>query len=124
MNLGGDGAADLVFRENSAGQVKLRYGRGAAAGGLDFASLATVASAAGQLDTYGASTWSRTNFPVLAGTPDVNGDGVPDVWALLANGDVRIYPGRTGGGSLSVPDAFYVVMAAVNTSWAGHTAIG
>ncbi|MFD3352990.1 DNRLRE domain-containing protein [Streptomyces fradiae] len=124
VNLGGDGAADLVFRENSAGQVKLRYGRGAAAGGLDFASLATVASSAGQLDTYGASTWSRTNFPVLAGTPDVNGDGVPDVWALLAIGDVRIYPGRTGGGSLSVPDAFYVVMAAVNTSWAGHTAIG
>ncbi|CAL9496444.1 hypothetical protein SUDANB37_03369 [Streptomyces sp. enrichment culture] len=124
VNLGGDGAADLVFRENSVGQVRLRYGKTATTGGLDFASLATVASSGGQLDTYGASTWSRTNFPVLAGTPDVNGDAIPDVWALLANGDVRIYPGRNAGGALSIPDAFYVVMSAVHTSWAGHTAIG
>ncbi len=124
VNLGGDAAPDLVFRENSVGQVRLRYGRNAASGGLDFASLATKAASAGQLDTYGASTWSRTNFPVLTGTPDVTGDGVPDVWALLAGGDVRVYPGRTGGQPLDVAGAFSVVMSTVGTSWAGHGAIG
>ncbi|MEV1049853.1 DNRLRE domain-containing protein [Streptomyces sp. NPDC049887] len=120
--IAGDGAVDLVFRENPVGRLHLRYGKAAAGGGVSLGSFATKAAAGGQLDTYGASGWSRSALPILAGTPDVDGDGLPEVWALFANGDVRVYPGR--GAGLTTANAFYVVKQSVGTSWLGHGAIG
>lgn len=121
-HIAGDTAPDLVFRENPAGQLHLRQGRNAASGGLDLASIGTKAASAGHLDTYGASGWSRGEVPILAGTPDVNGDGLPEVWALSANGDVRVHPGRAAG--LAPAAAFQVAGGTFGNSWAGYTAIG
>lgn len=121
-NIAGDGALDLVYRENAAGQLHLRYGKNAADGGLDLGSIGTKAASAGQLDTYGLAGWSRSALPIVTGTPDVNGDGLPEVWAMFANGDVRVYPGRAAG--LTTANAFYVVSSTFGTSWSGHSAIG
>ncbi|MCP3822006.1 DNRLRE domain-containing protein [Streptomyces sp. A3M-1-3] len=121
-NIAGDEALDLVYRDNAAGQLHLRQGKKAASGGTDPASIATKAAAAAQLDTYGVSGWSRTSLPIVTGTPDVSGDGVPDIWALLSSGDVRVYPGRAAG--LTSTTMFHVVSGTVGPNWAGHTAIG
>jgi hypothetical protein len=121
-HIAGDSSPDLVFREESAGQLWLRYGKTASGGGVDLGSFATEADAAGQLNTYGISGWSRSALPVVTGVPDLTGDGLPEVWALFANGDVRVYPGRAA--RLTSSEAFYVVSSTVGTSWAGHTAIG
>ncbi|WP_236246333.1 DNRLRE domain-containing protein [Streptomyces sp. CC210A] len=117
-----DGAPDLVYRNNPTGQLHLRYGKKAAGGGLDLASIGTKAASAGQLDTYGPSGWSRSALPIVTGTPDISGDGVPDVIALFAAGPARVYPGRAIG--LTSTTAFYLIKESVGTSWAGYQAIG
>ncbi|MFG3495550.1 DNRLRE domain-containing protein [Streptomyces sp. NPDC047928] len=121
-HLAGDGTADLVYRDATNGQLYLRYGKPATGGGLDFASLATKAASGGQLDTYGNAGFTRTALPILTGTPDVTGDGIPEVWGLWSNGDVRVWPGGPIG--LNGSTAFYVVKDTVKTTWLGHTAIG
>ncbi|WP_206780299.1 hypothetical protein, partial [Streptomyces sp. Root369] len=40
-----------------------------------------------------ASGWYRTDIRLFRGTPDVNGDKIPDIWALMADGSARFYPG-------------------------------
>ncbi|MGA5424460.1 DNRLRE domain-containing protein [Streptomyces lavendulocolor] len=121
-DLGADSALDLVFRANTAGQLQLRYGKNAAAGGLDLASIGTKTASAGQLDTYGASGWSRTAAPIVTGFQDVTSDGNPEVVVLLANGDVRVNPGHASGLVATTP--FYLVRSTVGTTWSGYSAIG
>ncbi|WP_308289897.1 hypothetical protein [Streptomyces cylindrosporus] len=31
--------------------------------------------------------------PLLYGTPDVNGDGIPDIWTLTSDNSVKFYAG-------------------------------
>ncbi|WP_175412257.1 DNRLRE domain-containing protein [Streptomyces sp. TRM64462] len=122
-HIAGDTAPDLVYRVNASGQLHLRYGRNAASGGLDFGSLATKTASAGQLDTYGGSTVrTRAAAPVVTGTPDVTGDGLPEVWTMYANGDVYVHPGNATG--LVHAGSFWVIKETLGTTWAGHTAIG
>ncbi|MFF7068681.1 DNRLRE domain-containing protein [Streptomyces pseudovenezuelae] len=94
MDVSGDGIADMVYRTDSTGRLLFRKGIAASGGGTDLNSLASAANSAGKIDTeYGASGWYTTDVPLLMGTPDANGDGIPDIWAVAANGAVRFHPG-------------------------------
>lgn len=94
QDITGDGVTDLLYRTDETGRLLLRGGIKAASGGVDFASLATAGGSAGGGDAqYGASGWSRSAVPFILGTPDANGDSVPDLWAVQAGGSVRFHAG-------------------------------
>ncbi|MFE4831784.1 DNRLRE domain-containing protein [Streptomyces sp. NPDC056672] len=53
-----------------------------------------------KLDISPDTGWSLASIPLMTGTPDVTGDGIPDIWALMADGTVRFYKATaTWGGS-------------------------
>ncbi|MFF2330906.1 MULTISPECIES: DNRLRE domain-containing protein [unclassified Streptomyces] len=94
QDISGDGITDLVYRTDVTGRLLLRKGIAASGGGVDLNSLAAAVNSAGGVDTeYGASGWSSTNIPHLIGTPDANGDAIPDIWTVRSDGSVRFYAG-------------------------------
>lgn len=94
MDVSGDGVADMVYRTDTSGRLLFRKGIAASGGGTDINSLASAANSSGKIDTeYGASGWYTTDVPLLMGTPDANSDGIPDIWAVAANGAVKFHPG-------------------------------
>lgn len=94
-DISGDGIADLLWRGDNTGRgLSLRQGKPAAGGGVDLASLALGAtSATGQDETYGTGGWSRAEMPLIKGTPDATGDGIPDIWGVEDDGKLYFYPG-------------------------------
>jgi hypothetical protein len=119
-DVSGDGVADIVFRSDASGRLLLRKGTAGSGGGTDLNSLASAANSAGGLDTeYGASGWSSGSIPLLMGTPDANGDSVPDIWAVRSDGSVRFHPGSktalSGSGTEIIVKASY---------WTTRIAIG
>ncbi|MGW6244368.1 DNRLRE domain-containing protein [Streptomyces roseolus] len=117
-DISGDGTPDLLFRsaETERGLL-LRHGKPATAGGVDLASLTTAAgSKTGQDEVYGTTGWGPTNIPKLIGTPDIDKDGIPDLWASLSDGRLYFYPGgRTSHGTRFLSSA---------SGWLSATAIG
>lgn len=104
QDITGDGVTDLVYRADATGRLLLRKGIALPGGGVDLVSLGSAANSAGGVDTpYGASGWASTNIPHLIGTPDANGDAIPDIWTVRSDGAVRFYPGSrtalSGSGS-------------------------
>ncbi|MEU6138799.1 hypothetical protein ABZ848_00380 [Streptomyces sp. NPDC047081] len=99
----GDNVADLLYRTDVSGRLLLRTGKAATSGGgVDLNSLGSAAASAGGSDAeYAASGWYRSDVRLMRGTPDVNGDKIPDIWALMADGSVRFYPG--GKSSMGAP---------------------
>ncbi|MFE6072514.1 FG-GAP-like repeat-containing protein [Streptomyces sp. NPDC056525] len=100
-DIGGDGTPDLLFRSDTAGfGLALRHGKPAGSG-VDLNSLAAAAnSKTGQDEVYGSTGWTRANMPFVIGTPDVNNDNIPDIWAIDASGTMYFYPGtRTSHGA-------------------------
>ncbi|MFJ3231222.1 FG-GAP-like repeat-containing protein [Streptomyces sp. NPDC086787] len=94
QDISGDGVTDLLYRSDTSGRLLLRLGKPAASGGVDISSLAAaVDSATGEDGIYGSGGWSRAAIRMIYGTPDANGDKIPDMWALTADGVVRFYPG-------------------------------
>lgn len=94
MEVSGDGAADMIYRTDASGRLLLRKGIAASGGGTDLNSLTSAANSSGGTDTvYGASGWFSSDVPLLMGTPDANSDGIPDIWAVRANGSVRFHTG-------------------------------
>ncbi|MFD9792527.1 FG-GAP-like repeat-containing protein [Streptomyces sp. NPDC059070] len=89
-DLNGDGAVDLVYRNPSDGRMLLRRGK-PAKGGTDLASLASPFTSLNGLDISYGTGWTSANVPLLTGTPDANGDHLPDIWALKSDGTVRFY---------------------------------
>ncbi|WP_241826983.1 hypothetical protein [Streptomyces graminilatus] len=56
----------------------------------------------------------------VLGTPDVNGDTVPDLWAVRADGSVRFY---AGGKASVVPGSGREVLSA-KSYWKNRIAVG
>ncbi|MFD9410176.1 VCBS repeat-containing protein [Streptomyces sp. NPDC059989] len=104
-DISGDKIPDLLFRDNSNPDrgLILRKGKAGANGGADLMSLASAANSQGGQDyTYATTGWGRAARPMLLGTPDATGDGIPDVWAVDANGNEYLFKGgATTLGSVS-----------------------
>ncbi|MFJ4873260.1 FG-GAP-like repeat-containing protein [Streptomyces sp. NPDC088757] len=101
-DIGGDGVPDLLYRSETAGfGLALRHGKPGANGGVDLNSLAIAAnSKTGQDEIYGTGGWNKDSMPMLMGTPDANGDAIPDMWAAASDGKLYFYPGgRTAHGT-------------------------
>ncbi|MFH9662870.1 DNRLRE domain-containing protein [Streptomyces sp. NPDC017248] len=104
MDISGDKVADLVYRINTSGRLVLRKGIAASGGDVDLNSLAAAANSAGGEDIYWTGGgWTIDAIPHIMGTPDANGDGIPDVWTVRSDGSVRFYAGgrdaMTGAGT-------------------------
>ncbi|WP_373429335.1 FG-GAP repeat domain-containing protein [Streptomyces sp. V4I23] len=95
-DISGDGIADLLMRGPDTDRgLLLRKGKPAPGGGVDFASFASATSGAGGAEVvYGTSGWGRGAFPMLQGTPDADGDTIPDFWAVTTGGALYFYPGK------------------------------
>ncbi|MFD7445931.1 DNRLRE domain-containing protein [Streptomyces sp. NPDC059909] len=94
QDISGDGVTDLVFRSDGTSKLYLRIGIAAAGGSVDLNSLAYAANSEGGTDVeYGSAGWSSTSIPLLIGTPDANGDSIPDIWTVRSDGSLRFYAG-------------------------------
>ncbi|MEU6622047.1 FG-GAP-like repeat-containing protein [Streptomyces litmocidini] len=117
-DIGGDGVPDLLFRTEETGRgLLLRHGKPGANGGVDLTSLATAASSkTGQDEVYGTGGWDKASMPKIKGTPDANGDTIPDIWAAASDGNLYFYPGgRTTHGTRFITS---------NLGWLSSPAIG
>ncbi|MFI8388872.1 hypothetical protein ACIGEE_20125, partial [Streptomyces sp. NPDC085540] len=67
--------------------MALRKGKAGTNGGADLTSLQYAANAEGGVDnTYATTAWSRTDWPLVLGTEDNTGDGIPDIWGVSKDG--------------------------------------
>ncbi|MET8974374.1 DNRLRE domain-containing protein [Streptomyces sp. NPDC004539] len=92
-----DDVPDLLWRNLDNGNMYVRHGKpGAVAGSVDLNSLKTAAASLNGDVAYGTN-WTETNVSTALGIPDINKDGVPDIWARFgADGQMRVYnPSRT-----------------------------
>ncbi|MGW0709654.1 hypothetical protein ACWD4G_27495 [Streptomyces sp. NPDC002643] len=55
---------------------------------------------------------------LLYGTPDVTGDGIPDIWTLTSGGSVKVY----AGGAKALGSGVEVISA--SSGWAAKLAFG
>ncbi|MEU1542052.1 DNRLRE domain-containing protein [Actinacidiphila glaucinigra] len=93
-----DNCLDLVYRVRTTGTLWLRYGKPASNGGTSLPSLATSGGSLNGIDTtYATTGWNTSTVRLLTGGPDVNLDGIPDIWAVMNDtyGTVRFYRGGT-----------------------------
>jgi hypothetical protein len=120
QDVSGDKVADLVYRSDASGRLLLRSGVAEPGGGVDLTSLASAASASGGADAYWTGGgWTTTSIPQILGTPDSNGDGIPDVWTVRSDGSVRFY----AGGHTSMPGSGTEVVSAAPW-WQTRIAVG
>ncbi|MEU9185130.1 DNRLRE domain-containing protein [Streptomyces sp. NPDC048484] len=112
QDISGDGITDIVYRTDVSERLLLRKGIAASGGGVNMDSLKSGAASSGGADTeYGAAGWSSANIPQLIGTPDTNGDSIPDIWTVRSDGSVRFYAGGktvlSGSGTEIIAPASY-----------------
>ncbi|WP_329276151.1 VCBS repeat-containing protein [Streptomyces sp. NBC_01451] len=114
-----DGEVDLVYRILSSGRLWLRFGKSDGNGGTTLASLSTSGNSLNGTDTaYASSGWTTSTVRLLMGGPDVNLDGIPDMWAVMNDdlGTVRFYRGGA-----STVGAYTTV---VSSGWTEKGAVG
>ncbi|MFB6518852.1 DNRLRE domain-containing protein [Streptomyces sp. NPDC056401] len=93
-DVSGDKVPDLLYR--SATGLVLRKGKAGADGGVDLTSLASAGSSEGGHDiVYAATGWTRADKPMVLGTADATGDGIPDIWAVDTIGNQWLFQGGT-----------------------------
>ncbi len=96
-DINGDSTPDLLWRNLDNGNMYVRHGKpGSVSGSVDLDSIKLAANSLNGDVSYGTG-WTEANVPTALGIPDVNGDGIPDIWARFASdGYTRIYyPSRT-----------------------------
>ncbi|MCX5397483.1 FG-GAP-like repeat-containing protein [Streptomyces sp. NBC_00102] len=111
-----DGAADLLYRTFASNRLLLRLGKPDGAGGTVLASLAYADASLSGVDAEYATGWSATAYPLMTGTADVSQDGIPDIWALAADGTVKFFKG--GATTLGAP------VTVISGGWSGKKAMG
>ncbi|MFJ7066693.1 DNRLRE domain-containing protein [Streptomyces sp. NPDC101115] len=97
-DISGDKVPDLLFRDDTDPNrtLALRKGKPGPTGGADLGSLASAAAAAdGRDNTYATTGWGRAAIPMVLGTPDASGDGIPDIWAVNTVGHQYLMRGGT-----------------------------
>ncbi|MCX4632730.1 DNRLRE domain-containing protein [Streptomyces sp. NBC_01443] len=97
-DVSGDKIPDLIFRDNANASrgLLLRKGKPDPNGGVDLASLSAAANSEGGQDyTYATTGWDRATIPMVLGTADATGDGIPDIWAVDTLGNQWLYRGGT-----------------------------
>ncbi|MET9625428.1 DNRLRE domain-containing protein [Streptomyces sp. NPDC006464] len=87
-----DGTPDLLWRNLDNGNMYVRHGKpGSVAGSVDLNSLMLANNSLNGDVQYGTS-WTEANVSTAIGIPDVNADGIPDIWARSGvDGQMRVY---------------------------------
>ncbi|MEU1542051.1 FG-GAP-like repeat-containing protein [Actinacidiphila glaucinigra] len=115
-DVNGDGARDLILRKISTATLWVRFGKPDGGGGTLLASITHAVDSLTGVDTNYATGWSPTAITWAAGTPDVNGDHIPDIWARNADGTVDFYKGtKTSAGT---------PVNVISTDWNDKKALG
>ncbi|QNP75725.1 DNRLRE domain-containing protein [Streptomyces roseirectus] len=118
-DVNGDKTPDMLWRNLDNGSMSVRHGKpGPVAGSADLDSLKLGSSSLSGQDVAYGTGWAESAVSTAIGIPDVNDDGVPDIWARSAtDGQIRLYlPSRTNTNS-----AVKVVLSA---DWRSVRAIG
>lgn len=88
-----DGAADMTYR-TAAGNIQLRKGKPDPSGvGTELKSLGQSGWSLDGDKVYASGTMTTAAYPLLYGTPDATGDGIPDVWATNSAGALLLFTG-------------------------------
>ncbi|MGY1498623.1 FG-GAP-like repeat-containing protein [Streptomyces sp. QTS52] len=99
----GDKAMDMTYR-TASGNIVLRKG----ILGSDGVStvLSSLGTSGGSLDgdtVYGATSFTPAAYPLLYGSPDISGDGIPDMLATNTAGALLLFAGTATANDTS-PD--------------------
>ncbi|WP_329541907.1 FG-GAP-like repeat-containing protein [Streptomyces sp. NBC_01358] len=87
-----DGTPDLLWRNLDNGNMYVRHGKpGSVAGSVNLTSLMLAANSLNGDVAFGSS-WTEANVNAAIGIPDINNDGIPDIWARFASdGHMAVY---------------------------------
>jgi len=112
-----DGTPDLTWRNLDNGNMYVRHGKpGTVATSVDLDSLKTAAASRSGDVQYGTG-WTEAAVSTIIGIPDVNGDRVPDMWAVSGtDGTTRI--------QLATATTTGTATTVISTDWRSFRAFG
>ncbi|MEU8698387.1 FG-GAP-like repeat-containing protein [Streptomyces sp. NPDC048680] len=93
-DLNGDSIPDLWLRQNTTGDLYRALGEKGADGYLDPTTWGTA-----QLTKIGTG-YKASTYPAVGSSGDINGDGLPDLWARKADNTMLGWPGTAANTAL------------------------